>query len=96
MTIPKNNNPVRPQNMVLQQLHTWNPDWKPKFFMTDYSEAELLALEHFLGFRFTCVTFIVSRHGSDGQTNVSMASATVIESYVLEVFGQVPVKTSLN
>lgn len=30
---------------ALQQLRTWNPEWKPKFFMTDYSEAELLALE---------------------------------------------------
>ena len=30
---------------ALQQLRTWNPGWKPKYFMTDYSEAELLALE---------------------------------------------------
>ena len=31
-----------------QQLHNWNPKWNPWFFMTDYSEAELLALEQSL------------------------------------------------
>ena len=30
---------------ALQQLCHWNPKWNPRFFMTDYSEAELLALE---------------------------------------------------
>ena len=30
---------------VLQQLRNWNPMWNPQFFMADYSEAELLALE---------------------------------------------------
>ena len=30
---------------ALQQLRNWNPTWNPRFFMTDYSEAELLALE---------------------------------------------------
>lgn len=30
---------------ALQILISWNPNWKPKFFMTDYSEAEIAALE---------------------------------------------------
>ena len=30
---------------ALQILKTLNPDWHPKFFMTDYSEAEIGALE---------------------------------------------------
>ena len=30
---------------ALQKLRNWNPKWNPRFFMTDYSEAELLALE---------------------------------------------------
>ena len=30
---------------ALEQLRRWNPMWNPRFFMTDYSEAELLALE---------------------------------------------------
>ena len=30
---------------ALQLLRIWNPEWKTKFFMTNYSEAELLALE---------------------------------------------------
>ena len=30
---------------ALQILKSWNPTWNPRFFMSDYSEAELLALE---------------------------------------------------
>ena len=30
---------------ALEILKQWNPKWKPKYFMSDYSEAELLALE---------------------------------------------------
>ena len=30
---------------ALQILQTWNPGWKPQFFMCDYSEAEVAALE---------------------------------------------------
>ena len=30
---------------ALGVLRTWNPNWKPNFFMTDYSEAEIAALE---------------------------------------------------
>ena len=26
-------------------IKQWNPSWNPSFFMTDYSEAELLAIE---------------------------------------------------
>ena len=30
---------------TLRQLQSWNSTWKPEFFMTDYSEAESLAIE---------------------------------------------------
>ena len=30
---------------ALSIIRSWNPDWKPDFFMTDYSEAEISALE---------------------------------------------------
>ena len=30
---------------ALELLKQWNPQWKPKYFMTDYSKAELLATE---------------------------------------------------
>ena len=30
---------------ALQILKSWNPEWNPAFFMSDYSEAELLAIE---------------------------------------------------
>ena len=30
---------------ALSVLTSWNPSWKPKYFMTDYSEAEISALE---------------------------------------------------
>ena len=31
--------------LALNHLKTWNPSWNPKFFMTDYSHAEMSALE---------------------------------------------------
>ena len=31
---------------ALQKLKSWNPDWNPRFFMSDYSEAELAAVQH--------------------------------------------------
>ena len=30
---------------ALSIIKSWNPNWKPNFFMTDYSEAEISALE---------------------------------------------------
>ena len=30
----------------LEVLKTLNPSWKPKFFMLDYSEAEIAAIEN--------------------------------------------------
>ena len=30
---------------ALQIIQTWNPRWKPQFFMCDYYEAEVAALE---------------------------------------------------
>ena len=30
---------------AMQILHSWNPEWNPKFWMCDYSEAEISALE---------------------------------------------------
>ena len=33
---------------ALQLLKSWNPDWTPEFFMTDYSEQEINAVEEVL------------------------------------------------
>ena len=30
---------------ALQKLKEWNPNWHPTYFMTDYSEAEIVALQ---------------------------------------------------
>ena len=30
----------------LQLLKCWNPDWNPPFVLCDYSEAEIIAIEH--------------------------------------------------
>ena len=29
----------------MENLRDWNPEWNPKYFMSDYSEAELSAIE---------------------------------------------------
>ncbi len=30
---------------AINVLNVWNPEWNPKYFMCDYSDAEILALE---------------------------------------------------
>ena len=30
---------------AIEVLKSWNPEWNPSFFMTDYSESEMLAIE---------------------------------------------------
>ena len=30
---------------ALHILHSWNPEWNPKFWMCDYSDAEISALD---------------------------------------------------
>ena len=35
---------------VLSVIKDWNPNWSPSYFMTDYSEEEIGAIEQVLGF----------------------------------------------
>ena len=62
---------------ALKILISWNPNWKPNYFMTDYSEAEIAALETcFPGVTVllcTCVISTESRPGSDGPEIANMA-----------------------
>ena len=59
-----------------QILKEWNPFWSPKFWITDYSEAEMLAVQDVFPtckiYNF-CATFIVSSAGGDGLKTVGMA-----------------------
>ena len=61
---------------VVQILKEWNPFWSPKFWITDYSEAEMLAVQDVFPtckiYNF-CATFIVSSAGGDGLKTVGMA-----------------------
>ena len=58
---------------VLEILKAWNPTWNPRYFMSDYSEAELAALEiAFPGVRVYFATFIGSSHGHAGLKTTSM------------------------
>ena len=44
---------------ALQVLKSWNPDWKPPYFMTDYCDAEIAAIES----TFTeCKVFLCDFH----------------------------------
>ena len=51
-------------NTVLCVLKEWNPEWKPSFFMCDYFEAEIGALES--AFPTSTVTFTENKVGGDG------------------------------
>ena len=60
----------------VQILKEWTPFWSPKFWFTDYSEAEMLAMQDVFPtckiYNF-CATFIVSSAGGDGLKTVGMA-----------------------
>lgn len=45
-------------------LKTWNPEWNPKFYLTDYSDAEIAAVNKL--FPATSVNFTGSRLGNGG------------------------------
>ena len=57
-------------------LRDWNPEWNPQYFMSDYSEAELSAIEAVFpnAKTYICVTFTGSRHGLDGVETIPMDS----------------------
>ena len=48
---------------ALQIIKDWNPNHSLKFFISDYSEAEMLAV---VTSRFTYAIFIGNSHGSVG------------------------------
>ena len=52
---------------ALSILSSWNPEWLPQFFMTDYSEAEMGAiLKVFPMCQTYLCDFIENSHGNDG------------------------------
>lgn len=44
---------------ALKVLSTWNPTWKPKYFMTDYCDAEMSAIEEIFP---SCQTYLCDFH----------------------------------
>ena len=57
---------------ALQIIKKWNPKWNPAFFMSDYSEAELLAIEQVFP---ESKTFLCDFHrGRGGQRITNMVS----------------------
>jgi len=52
---------------ALEVIKNWNPMWSPKFFMSDYSEAEMSAVQNaFPDIRCTFVTFTGNNPGRGG------------------------------
>lgn len=52
---------------ALQVLLSWNPTWEPPYFMFDFSEIELNAVQSvFPHTTIYLVNFIVNKHGLDG------------------------------
>ena len=61
---------------ALNMIKNWNKDWKPPFFLYDYSEAKFLQQSrHFLVLLSTFVISIVNKHGLGGQETTRMDSA---------------------
>ena len=47
---------------ALAKLQEWNPSWNPRFFVIDYSEAELIAIESAFP---NCQTYLVASEQSE-------------------------------
>lgn len=47
----------------LQVVKEWNPDWNPKYFMTDFDEWEVLAVENTFK---DCETLLCDFHREQG------------------------------
>ena len=57
---------------ALNILKSWNPDWSPRYFMSDYSEAEILGIESAFPATFIYAIFIVSKAGNGGSKTINM------------------------
>ena len=55
---------------AIEVLKKWNPKWKPKYFMTDYLEAELTAIE--TAFPATKTYLCDFHREQDGAETISM------------------------
>ena len=73
---------------ALNIIKQWNPTWNPKFFLCDYSDAEIAAIEQV--FPGILVISTVSRRGQDGFTTESMVSPTVMQKHFFPCSGHVP------
>ena len=51
---------------ALEVLKQWDPSWQPKFFMSDYSEAELGAISNSFPTATTCAISTENSAGSGG------------------------------
>ena len=49
----------------LKILQTWNPSWNPQYFITDYSDAEIAALEEVF---YNVVVYICDFHREQAWT----------------------------
>ena len=61
---------------ALQLIMSWNPQWKPQFFITDCSEAEISALESCFPSTtvYLCDFSTGSKPGNAGQKIISTVS----------------------
>ena len=63
-------------------IKQWNPAWNPKFFLCDYSDAEIAAIEQaFPGILvYLCDFLTASRLGHDGFTIGNMVFLPMMEN----------------
>ena len=53
---------------ALNIFKSWNPSWSPRYFMSDYSEAEILAIE---SGSHVYVIFIANKAGNNGSKTIT-------------------------
>ena len=72
---------------ALSILKNWNPEWNPAFFMSDYSEAEFVAVEQVFHLPiYTFATSTKSRLGNNGQGIISRSLLRKMEKKCLTCY----------
>ena len=71
---------------ALNILKSWNPQWNPPFFLCDYSEAEISAIERSFPGITVYVISIGNKHGPDGSKTIRMDLKKMNRKHFLQTY----------
>lgn len=61
---------------ALQIFHQWNPSWEPRYFMTDFAEEEIQAIENVFKGRITVILILI--YGAEKQLPLLYTDTSIL------------------